>query len=124
MTQEAEPIGTVASLLEEIKRRMIDGTPLDIGIAFEIGDALRGLEALQSSGMELGGGGPVPQSGGAQEALSPEASQSGGPVSQSRTGAPGDGAGLLAETVVPAPAAGLSAGQDAETVEGHGRRLI
>lgn len=103
MTPEAEAsIGTVASLLEEIKRRMIDGTPLDIGIAFEIGDALRGLEALQ---------------GGSRDAQSSEVSQGGAR----------DSARLLAEISAARDAAsvpGMDLSAGSETVEGHGRRLI
>ncbi len=115
MTPEAEAsIGTVASLLEEIKRRMIDGTPLDIGIAFEIGDALRGLEALQGGSRDAQSSeGPEVSQGGSRDAQSSEVSQS--------------GARLLAEISAARDAAsvpGMDLSAGSETVEGHGRRLI
>ena len=102
------------ALLEGIKRRMIDGTPLDIGTAFEISDVLRSLEAMRA---------PVARPA-AEPASITSVSDEAHVFITSSTESTGD----HMETAVPQaflePSGSTACTvSGAETVEDHGRRL-
>lgn len=102
------------ALLEGIKRRMIDGTPLDIGIAFEISDVLRSLEAARAPAAE-----PV-----AEPACITSVSDEAHVFITSSTESTGGPAGAEApRAFLEAPGSTACTVSEAETVEDHGRRL-
>ncbi len=104
------------ALLEGIKRRMIDGTPLDIGIAFEISDVLRSLEAARAPAAE-----PV-----AEPACITSASSDGEAhvfITSSTESTGGPAGAEVPRAFLEAPGSTACTVSEAETVEDHGRRL-
>ncbi len=96
------------ALIERVKRHMIDGTPLDIAMAFEICDVLKGLEALREMSEILKG--PLED---AVEAL---------PGHEAPAVASDEEAQVFVTSSAEAPCT-VPAMTDAEMIEDHGRRL-
>lgn len=108
-------IDDAIALLEGIKRRMIDGTPLDIGVAFEISDVLRSLEAMR----------PVAETVTEPASITSVSSDSEAHVFiTSSTESTGCSAGASVPQAFLEPSGGTACTvSGAETVEDHGRRL-